>query len=103
MKQSKQRHWKSIYSYVGLRNKVITLASATGDAENAAWDFLISTSEEHSEHTKRSNFLASSMVMPTQAGWYLQGKSKHYNKLLSKWLGIQTQCIEIQGMPKAAK
>jgi hypothetical protein len=45
-----------------------TLASATDDAVNAVWGFFTSSSDEHSAQTKRSNFLASSIVMPTQAG-----------------------------------
>lgn len=57
------------------------MPSATGDAENVACGFLIfiSSSDEHSEHTKWSNFFASSIVMPTQAGWYLQKTYKDWN------------------------
>lgn len=48
------------------------MPSAPGDAENVACGFFISSSDEHSEQTKWSSFFASSIVMPTQAGWYLQ-------------------------------
>lgn len=48
-----------------------TFAPACGDAENAFWGFFTSSSDEHSEQRKLSNFFASTIVMPTQAGWYL--------------------------------
>ena len=47
---------------------VFTLTSDAGDAEIVGWGFFMSSSEEHSEHTKWSNLFASSIVMPTQAG-----------------------------------
>jgi len=55
------------------------LASDTGDTEKVVCGFFISSSDEHSEHTKWSNFFASSIVMPTQAGWYLQKTYKDWN------------------------
>lgn len=51
------------------------MPSASGDEENPLCGLLVS-SDEHSEQTKWSNFFASSMVMPTQAGWYLEGTRK---------------------------
>jgi len=52
----------------GIEKHSHTLASAPGDSENTVWGFLTSSSDEHSEHIKRSSFLASLIVMPTQAG-----------------------------------
>lgn len=48
-------------------NQVITFASASGEAENPLSARLTSSSE-HSEHTKCSSSFASSMVTPTHAG-----------------------------------
>jgi len=56
----------------GLDAGSLTLPSDPGDTGNVAWGFFMSSSDEHSEQTKWSNFFASSIVMPTQAGWYLQ-------------------------------
>lgn len=52
--------------------KYLTLAS-DGDTGNAFKDLLASSSDEQSEHKKWSNFFASSMVIPMQEGWNLQG------------------------------
>lgn len=47
---------------------ILTLASTDGDTGNAFKDLLASSSDEHSEHKKCSNFFASSMVIPIQEG-----------------------------------
>lgn len=75
-------------NYVNVLKRVSpTLASAPGDAENVFCVFLTSSSEEHSEHTNCSRFFASSIVMSTQAGWYLQ----------DNYRGAFKSCHKIQG------
>lgn len=79
----------------------LTLISEPGDAENVAWGFFTSSSDEHSEHIKCSSFFASSIVMPTQAGWYLQETYKDWNlrfiKHLGKYTDIKTHSSIILG------